>query len=587
MNIHFQAGDLRRIALLTLGASSLASISQAQITFSVDWNSAALAVPDTCGGVPMTEGDILIPAAGVPTLGPAAPPCIAIPGGPGGLGLLAFGACIGHPPGTPCRVEVDALSYGRDHPMGLNSAAPGSYLFSTDAFATAGVPPVLFPSIASESPSGDSAPDVWVNGGPLPLGPLPPFAALVGHLGVIDGNGFISGSSAVYPGMGLAEPSFPQPAPTFGDNIDALDHDPSGLGGAFPPTGVYFSLDAAFPDPFTGFPHSASAAANGFSGADVLVSLAPGGPPVVYAPSFLLGLELTGVADDVDALALRENGAPGFQPSQQPNDWLTPGGPDMLLFSVRRGSGIIGMPDSIFGLPINEGDILTTPLPTIFGGVSPFPGIYCAAENIGLNTSRIAGVVPDDLNALDTIVQSNLDCNGNGVSDLIDIISGTSTDINSNGIPDDCEIIGGPGCFCFAPFAPCGNPYPTGGCKNSTGLGALLTASGTGSVSLDNLVLTGSQMPPAKPGIFFGGPLMVGPLPFGDGLRCAGGGIVRFTTPTLTSATGTLTAGPGLAFAFGILPSTTMNFQCWFRDPAGPCSTGFNTSNSYTVIFTP
>ncbi|MEZ5975726.1 MAG: hypothetical protein R3E96_13060 [Planctomycetota bacterium] len=50
----------------------------------------------------------------------------------------------------------------------------------------------------------------------------------------------------------------------------------------------------------------------------------------------------------------------------------------MLLFSVRRGSWVIGQPDSIFGIPIEEGDILTTPLPTAMGGVSPFPGIFIA-----------------------------------------------------------------------------------------------------------------------------------------------------------------------------------------------------------------
>ncbi|MCF6329546.1 MAG: hypothetical protein L3J02_07095, partial [Henriciella sp.] len=54
------------------------------------------------------------------------------------------------------------------------------------------------------------------------------------------------------------------------------------------------------------------------------------------------------------------------------------GDTDMVLFSVRRGSPVVGMPDSIFGIPIADGDILTTPLPTSMGGVSPFPGIFCA-----------------------------------------------------------------------------------------------------------------------------------------------------------------------------------------------------------------
>ena len=35
--------------------------------------------------------------------------------------------------------------------------------------------------------------------------------------------------------------------------------------------------------------------------------------------------------------------------------------------------------------------------------------------------------------------QAMLDCNGNGVSDTLDISQGTATDCNDNGVPDDCE----------------------------------------------------------------------------------------------------------------------------------------------------
>ena len=259
----------------------------------------------------------------------------------------------------------------------------------------------------------------------------------------------------------------------------------------------------------------------------------------------------------------------------------------MVLFSVRRGSSVIGMPSSNFGgVPIAEGDILTTPLPTVFGGVSPFPAIYCAAENLGLSTDRTPGGISDDLNALDTLAEPTTDCNGNGIDDTIDILLGSSSDINANGVPDDCELIGGPACFCTNFLAPCANPYPAGGCRNSTGVGALLTATGTGSVTLDDFMLFASQMPSSVPSIFFGGTVFVGPLPFGDGLRCAGGNILRFGAPALTSATGTRTAGPGMAGAFGLVAGETWNHQCWFRDPSGPCGNGFNTTNAFTVTLT-
>jgi hypothetical protein len=612
--------QFRRLAILSLSVSGLAAAASAQVSFSVDWHSPTVGMPASCTGVPITEGDILVPLGFAPAIGPLPAPCVGITAGVPGLSLAFYGACVGHPGGIPCRIEVDALSYGTDLALGPNTVAMEEYLFSTDEFATGGVPPILAPSIATEAPFGDSSADVWRQGAPLPPGPVPPFGGLVGHRGAIDGNGLVSGSGAVYPGTGLIEPNFPG-FPNTGDNLDALDYNQASTGTPiFPATGVFFSMDATFTDFISGTPNTGSAIAHGFTGADILHVAFPGALPVVFAPGPALGLNLINMQeDDLDALAIWENGSGIFEPSKQPYDWNT-GASDMVLFSVRRGSPVVGMPDSIFGIPISEGDILTTPLPTVFGGVSPYPGIFCAAENIGL-IARVASALADDLNALDT-VQVNIpitdcngngtadaidiasgtssdcnlngipdecepDCNGNGIPDDCDIFSGTSSDINFNGIPDDCEVVGSPSCFCdsSAP-APCGNFYPSAGCRNSTGIGAGLTVAGTSSVTLDDLVLNASGMPGSVPAIFFGGTAAVGPLPFGDGLRCAGGFITRFTAPALTTASGDLNAGPGLASGFGISVGDFWNFQCWFRDPSGPCSNGYNTTNAYSATFT-
>jgi hypothetical protein len=579
--------QLRRLALLSLSATGLAAAASAQVSFSIDWHSPTVGMPSTCTGVPITEGDILVPAGFATAIGPLPTPCIGVSGGTPGLGLIGWGPCVGHPGGTPCRVELDALSYGTDQPLSPNGVAFEEYLFSTDEFALGGVAPVLFPSVGTEAPVGDSSSDIWRQGAPLPTGPVPPFAGMVGHKGAIDGDGLLSGSGALYPGTGLIEPNFPG-FPNTGDNLDAFDLNQS-FGGSpvFPSTGVYISLDAMFPDFLSGTPNTGTAAGQGFTGADILFVATPGTAPTLWAPGPALGLNLINMQeDDLDALAIWENGNGIFDPSHQPYDWGA-GGRDMVLFSVRRHSPVVGMPDSIFGIPISEGDILTTPLPTALGGVSPFPGIFCAAENLGL-VARSSNI-NDDLNALDTI--GNLppitDCNGNGVHDSIDITSGTSSDINSNGIPDDCEVVGSGNCYCdsTAP-APCGNFYPTAGCRNSTGIGASLAASGTSSIALDNLVLAASGMPASVPAIFFGGTAMIAPLPFGDGLRCAGGSITRFTMPTLTTASGDLSTGPGMAGAFGIAIGDFWNFQCWFRDPSGPCSNGWNTTSAHSVTFT-
>src|SRR5438874_9236028 len=125
----------------------------------------------------------------------------------------------------------------------------------------------------------------------------------------------------------------------------------------------------------------------------------PGCSPVVYATAAQLGLDFFGPdTDDLDALVLHENGIAGYQRSTMPYDWLS-GASDMLFFSVRRGSAIVGQPDAFFGIPIEQGDIL---VPT--GPAGSLPGIWIAAENLGLATQRgTPGWIGDDLDALDTL----------------------------------------------------------------------------------------------------------------------------------------------------------------------------------------
>lgn len=568
------------------GLLLLAPLAAAQDPlFSIDWHGPTIAAPDFAGGVPITEGDLLAPGLGTLTLGPLSRPAIAVPHGAGGLGLLP--GCVGHPAGTPCPVEVDAVSRGLDalpKPVGF---AAGEIRFSTDVFA-ASLPNGVAPNPTTELPVGDASADVWTNAAPLPPGPLPPGGPFP-TVGTIDGDGMPSASAFAYPGLGLVEPNVPTPMPAHvGDTLDALDHGQPG----FPASGVFFSLDPAFFDALTGLPHAGSAAAHGASGADVLHAPAPGVFGGVWAPAPALGLDLVG-PDDIDALWLAENGSGVFEPSLTPYDWAG-GATDALLFSVRRGSAVIGMPDSIGGVPIEEGDILTTPLPTFLGGVSPFPGIFVAAENLGLATVRSGapGGFGDDLNALDGLDGPIVDCNGNGIEDAVDIASGVSQDANLNGIPDECEEVGKPFCFCPAPGV-CGNPDPTAGCANSTGAGGLLTASGGTSVGADDLVLTVSQLPANQFNVLFMGPSVVGATPLADGLRCVGGSLWRYPAQQ-ANASGTTVYTNLVTYANGNFPpvgqiaaGSTWYFQDWFRDVPGPCGNGSNVTHAVAVTFTP
>jgi len=62
----------------------------------------------------------------------------------------------------------------------------------------------------------------------------------------------------------------------------------------------------------------------------------------------------------------------------------------MLLVSLRRASPTVGMPDSLCGLPIEEGDILMPPI----GGAGP-PAIFIRAENEGRRLFGISFAGPE------------------------------------------------------------------------------------------------------------------------------------------------------------------------------------------------
>lgn len=566
-------------------AGADAAQAQSRFLFSVDWQGPTVGTPDP-SGTPITEGDIMTPTTGssLPALGPLPTPSIVIPAT--ALGLPGF--CVGHPGGTPCVVDVDAFSRGGDAYFQPNlPLREGQVVFSVDEFAY-GTGASSYFSVDTEFPVGNGGADTFTNQLPLPPAPVAPMPGM--NTFASDGDGMVSASGAMYPGVGLIEPNGPLSGlPDTGDNLDALDIvQPIGsfTGGRF------FSLDGGWVDPLEGFPNSGSALANGFSAADVLTP-GPAGPPIVYAPAMALGLDIALGEDDLDALILRENGVPGFQASNALYDWMG-GGTDMLVFSVRRGSAVIGMPDSIFGLPIEEGDLL---VPPIAGGLSPFPGIFIAAESLGLATLRSGtGNYGADLNAADSILRPMLDCDMDGVEDSVAIANGMVPDADSNGIPDSCGgpvmgAIGTVACVCTAAAAPCGNAYPTG-CINGSGIGATLSGFGTivgggaASYPADDLVLTTAGMPGGSFAMSFMGPALGGPFPLQNGLLCATGGIVRLGVAPVP-ASGTTTYGPGIiaASSGAILPGSTWHFQTWYRDIAGPCGAFSNLSNALSVTF--
>jgi hypothetical protein len=150
--------------------------------------------------------------------------------------------------------------------------------------------------------------------------------------------------------------------------------------------------------------------------------------------------------------------------------------------------------------------------------------------------------------------------------------------------------------YCSCPQqGPCLNHDDHGGCQDSTGKGAVLQACGTSSVARDDLGMEARWMPKKVVGLVIMGP-RPDETPYGDGILCVGAGdkgLFRFPAGN-SGPEGVITLGPGIVAqthanfpaAGQIKAGDIWYFQAWFRDPNGPCGSGFNLSNGLKVEFT-
>ncbi len=121
---------------------------------------------------------------------------------------------------------------------------------------------------------------------------------------------------------------------------------------------------------------------------------------------------------------------------------------------------------------------------------------------------------------------------------------------------------------------------------NSTGAGATLHATGSVLVAQNQLQLRSESLPPGTSGLFFYGTQRI-QVPFGEGLRCAGGTTRRLQPPGASDASGVaqrtldLAAPPAVG---SVVPGALLSFQYWYRDPMGGPS-GFNSSDAVEIAF--
>ena len=122
---------------------------------------------------------------------------------------------------------------------------------------------------------------------------------------------------------------------------------------------------------------------------------------------------------------------------------------------------------------------------------------------------------------------------------------------------------------------------------NSTGQSAVIQATGTPSFTTNTFVLSALSLPPSANCTFFHGTTRVDPpTSFGNGLRCAGGTLVRLGTTT--AANGVTIQYQDLAGApyAGVQPGDVRRFQLVYRDPAAG-GAGFNTTAALEITFCP
>jgi hypothetical protein len=152
--------------------------------------------------------------------------------------------------------------------------------------------------------------------------------------------------------------------------------------------------------------------------------------------------------------------------------------------------------------------------------------------------------------------------------------------------------------FCFGDgggtACPCGNAGAAGhGCANSVNAsGARIDAAGVPSVAADSLVLTGSGMPDSSALYFQGTTRTNGGAGsvFGDGLRCAGGSVIRLGTKANAAGTSQYpAAGDALISVRGaVAAGSVRTYQVWYRNAATFCTSDtFNLSNGVEVVWGP
>lgn len=149
-----------------------------------------------------------------------------------------------------------------------------------------------------------------------------------------------------------------------------------------------------------------------------------------------------------------------------------------------------------------------------------------------------------------------------------------------------------PYCPATAATCPCAiGGAPGHGCPSSaSAAGGALTASGWASVTFPGVVLFGSDMPNG-PCLYFQGTAQAAGgagLPFGDGLLCVGGTIVRLGIAFNSGGASTWPPAGWSWTSALLVPGNPYTYQGWYRDSAAYCTPAtFNLTGALQILWCP
>ena len=200
------------------------------------------------------------------------------------------------------------------------------------------------------------------------------------------------------------------------------------------------------------------------------------------------------------------------------------------------------------------------------------PNHYSAPSTSSVSGSTLSWKLKPGKNTL-FLLQDDLKENASGINYIINL----EIEYACSGYGDTDFVSF---CDCIGEVAPCQNPGTPGtGCANTTGLGAILSASGLAQIASSSFELHVSDLPPGATGIFLRGASPINAVPFGQGLLCIG----KTSRLNVVKEDGTGRADSGILG--GPSQASTVQYQFWYRDKSQNGCKPWNLTNAIAVTW--